>query len=59
MNTDVIMVSRPEDSAVYVYNKYGEPVYSSHILGATDILPMPKGGKVMFIGGSDGKVILN
>ena len=53
------MVSRPEDSAVYVYNKYGEPVYSSHILGATDILPMPKGGKVMFIGGSDGKVILN
>ncbi len=59
VNTDVIMTSRPEDSAVYVYNKYGEPVYSSHIIGVKNSLPMPKDGKVMFIGGSEGKVILN
>ena len=59
VNTDVVMASRPEDSAVYVYNKYGEAIYSSHIIGSTNILPMPKDGKIMFISGSDGKVTLN
>lgn len=59
VNTDVIVASRPEDSAVYVYNKYGEPVYSSHIMDATNILPMPKDGKILLICGSEGKVVLN
>lgn len=43
-------VSRPENSAVYVYNKYGEVIYTTHNKDARHVIPMPKGGKVLFLG---------
>ncbi len=47
-----VTVNRPENSAIYVYNKYGEVIYTSHDLNARSQIPMPKGGKVLFLGQS-------
>ena len=47
-----VTVNRPENSAIYVYNKYGEVIYTSHDLDARSQIPMPKGGKVLFLGQS-------
>ena len=49
---------RPENSAVYVYNKFGEVVYTSHITDMTDELPMPEGGLLLFLGGDGGTISL-
>lgn len=45
-----VTVSRPENSAVYVYNKFGEVIYTTHNKNARKQIPMPKGGKVLFLG---------
>jgi hypothetical protein len=55
-NSEVQIAERPEKSAVYVYNKFGEVVYSSHVVGITDVLPMPEGGKIVFLGENGGVV---
>ena len=49
-NADITITERPEHSAVYVYNKFGEVVYTSHVKGMTDTLPMPEGGMMVFLG---------
>lgn len=46
----LLITHRPEKSSVYVYNKYGEVLYTSHDRDATDDLPMPEGGYIVFIG---------
>ena len=40
----------PENSVVYVFNKYGDMVFTSHIKDAGNEIPLPKGGKVVFLG---------
>ncbi|MBQ1849749.1 MAG: beta-lactamase family protein [Lachnospiraceae bacterium] len=55
---EVMIAERPENSAVYVYNKYGEVLYNTHIVDETSVLPMPKGGKIVFLGETDGTVTL-
>ena len=45
-----VTVTRPENSAVYVYNKYGDVIYTTHNKDAGPRIPMPKGGKVLFLG---------
>lgn len=45
-----VTVTRPENSAVIVFNKFDEPLYSSHVKDAGNVIPMPKGGKVLFLG---------
>lgn len=40
----------PEDAAVYVYNKYHEVVYSTHMRNADGNIPLPSGGYIMFAG---------
>jgi len=47
-----IMVERPENSAVYVYNKYGEEVYTTHIVDVAKSIPLPKDGYIVFLGES-------
>ncbi|MCR4945851.1 MAG: hypothetical protein K5929_02760, partial [Lachnospiraceae bacterium] len=49
-NAEITITERPEHSAVYVYNKFGEVVYTSHVKGMTDTLPMPEGGMMVFLG---------
>ena len=57
--SDVTIKNRPKDSAVYVYNKFGEVVYTSHVKDITNTLPMPRGGMILFLGKDGGKITLN
>ena len=45
-----VTVTRPEHSAVIVFNKFDEPIYTSHVKDAGNVIPMPKGGRVLFLG---------
>ena len=44
-----LSVDRPENSNIYVYNKYSEMVYSTHMHVDGDI-PLPAGGYIVFLG---------
>ncbi len=44
-----VSIDRPENCAVYVYNKYGDVVYNSHVKNASFEIPMPKDGHIVFI----------
>ena len=57
-NGEVTIASRPAGSAVYVYNRYGDVLYSTHVVDAAANLPMPKGGKIVFLGEDGGRVFL-
>ncbi|MBO6166542.1 MAG: hypothetical protein J6O17_09295, partial [Eubacterium sp.] len=50
MANTTITVERPESSAIYVFNKYDEVVYTSHFVGASNDIPLPKDGKILFVG---------
>ncbi len=47
---DVINVDRPENSTIYVYNKFFEIVYTTHYTGADDIINLPEDGFIIFLG---------
>ena len=51
-----ITIDRPKESAVYVYNKYGEMVYSTHMQDWTGGIPLPKDGSIAFLGEDGGKI---
>ncbi len=53
------IVRRPEKSSVYVYNKYGEVLYTSHDEDAKNDLPMPEGGYIVFLGETGDVITLN
>ncbi len=57
-NAEITIAERPEHSAVYVYNKFGEVVYTTHVIGMTDILPMPEDGRIVFLGEDGGTIRL-
>ena len=52
------IAERPENSAVYVYNKYGKAIYSSHIKDASEELPLPADGYIVFLGENGGSIKL-
>ena len=56
MEYSTIIAERPENSAIYVYNKYFEILYSSHIIGASDKVDLPEDGYIVFLG-EDGTTI--
>ena len=45
-----VKAERPENSAVYVFNKYREIIYSTHIKGTADSIDLPPDGYIVFIG---------
>ncbi len=47
-----VSVSRPEGSHIYVYNKYGSVVYTTHVKDAGNDLPLPADSVVVFLGNS-------
>ena len=49
-------MDRPENSALVVYDKFGEVVYSSHMKDYGDTIPLPKGGYVVFLGEGGGVI---
>lgn len=54
-----ITIERPENSAVYVYDRFGEVLYSSQMIEYDTSIPLPKGGYVVFVGEDDGVVKIN
>ncbi len=49
----------PEDSVIYVYNKYHEVVYSTHMRNASGIIPLPSEGYIMFAGLDGDSIVIN
>ena len=47
-----LTIERPENSAVIVFNRFDEMIYSSHVKDAGNVIPTPKGGRVLFLGQS-------
>ena len=45
-----LTAERPENSSIYVYNKYGEEVYNTHVVDASSLIPLPKDGYIVFLG---------
>ena len=43
-------IERPENSNIYVYNQFYEVVYSTHMKNASDNIPLPEGGYIVFLG---------
>ncbi len=54
-----VTVTRPENSAVIVFNKFDEPIYTSRVKDAGNVIPMPMGGRVLFLGEPGGKFGIN
>ncbi len=50
MSGKSIAVERPDNSAVYVYNKFRELLYSTHIKDAMNTIDLPPDGYIAFIG---------
>ena len=51
-----IMAECPDNSVIYIYNKYHEVVYSTHMRNADGNIPLPSEGYIMFAG-EDGEKI--
>ncbi len=52
MAYEVITADYPEDAQIYVYNKFFEPVYTTHYTQAGDEINLPEGGYIVFLGQS-------
>ena len=46
----------PEHAAVYVYDAYDHMTYSSYMLNYGSTVPLPAGGKIVFLGEDGGTV---
>ncbi len=51
-----ISLDRPENSAVYVYDKYGKVTYCTHMIDYGNVIHLPKDGYIMFAGETGGTV---
>ncbi len=56
MDGKSIAVERPDNSAVFVYNKFRELLYSTHIKDAVNTIDLPADGYIAFIGETGGSV---
>ena len=56
MANKTISLDRPENSAVYVYDKYGEVSYSTHMIDYGNLIHLPKDGYIMFAGEDGGTI---
>ena len=50
MANKTISLDRSENSAVYVYDKYGKVTYSTHMVDYGNIIHLPKNGYIVFLG---------
>ena len=56
MGGESIAVERPDNSAVFVYNKFRELLYSTHIKDAVNAIDLPPDGYIAFAGETGGSV---
>lgn len=59
MGFEVIEVDRPDDAVIYVYNKFFEPVYTTHYKDAGAGIDLPEDGYIVFLGQTGEKVRIN
>lgn len=52
MGGESIVVERPDNSAVFVYNKFRELLYSTHVKDAMNTIDLPVDGYIAFVGES-------
>ncbi len=52
MAYEVITANYPDDAQIYVYNKFFEPVYTTHYTQAREEINLPEGGYIVFLGQS-------
>ncbi len=52
MGGESIAVERPDNSAVFVYNKFCELLYSTHVKDAMNTIDLPVDGYIAFVGES-------
>lgn len=52
MGGESIAVERPDNSAVFVYNKFRELLYSTHVKDAMNTIDLPVDGYIAFVGES-------
>ena len=53
-----VTFTNPENSAIYVYNKYNEMIYSTHMKDWSGGVPLPKDGSIAFLGESGSSIKL-
>lgn len=51
-----IAVERPDNSAIFVYNKFRELLYSTHVRDAVNTIDLPPDGYIAFVGETGGSV---
>ncbi len=56
MDGKSIAVERPDNSAVFVYNKFRELLYSTHVRDAVNTIDLPPDGYIAFVGETGGSV---
>ena len=56
MANKTISLDRPDNSAVYVYDKFGQVKYSTHMIEYGNIIHLPKDGYIVFVGEDGGTV---
>ena len=56
MGGESIAVERPDNSAVFVYNKFRELLYSTHVKDAMNTIDLPVDGYIAFTGETGGSV---
>lgn len=56
MSGKSIAVEHPDNSAVFVYNKFRELLYSTHVKDAGNTIDLPPDGYIAFMGETGGKV---
>ena len=59
MAYEVITADCPDDVVIYVYNKFFEPVYTTHYIDAGEEINLPVGGFIVFLGQSGEVVTIN
>ena len=59
MAYEVITADCPDDAVIYVYNKFFEPVYTTHYIDAGKEINLPAGGYIVFHGQSGETVTIN
>ena len=50
LSNSSITVERPENSSIYVYDKFGSVIYSTHMKEYGENIPLPKNGSIVFVG---------
>lgn len=53
-----VTFTNPKNSAIYVYNKYNEMIYSTHMKDWSGSVPLPKDGSIVFLGESGSSIKL-